>query len=65
MNKSIAEGNWKVFKGKVRERWGKLTDDELDQLKGKQDQIAGRIQERYGTARDEIERELEKLRKSL
>lgn len=65
MNKNIVEGNWKAFKGKVREKWGKITDDELDELKGKEEQLAGRIEERYGTARDQIEKELDQIAKSL
>lgn len=58
MNQDIFEGNWKQFKGKVKEQWGKLTDDDLDVISGKRDQLVGRIQERYGVARDEAERQL-------
>jgi uncharacterized protein YjbJ (UPF0337 family) len=58
MNQDIFEGNWKQFKGKVKEQWGKLTDDDLDVIAGKRDQLVGRIQERYGVARDEAERQL-------
>ncbi|MGH9630833.1 MAG: CsbD family protein [Bryobacteraceae bacterium] len=57
MNWDIAEGNWKQFKGKVKEQWGKLTDDDLDRVGGKRDQLVGRLQERYGYTRDEAERE--------
>lgn len=57
MNWDIAEGNWKQFKGKVKEKWGKLTDDDLDRAGGKRDQLIGRLQERYGYSRDEAERE--------
>jgi uncharacterized protein YjbJ (UPF0337 family) len=52
------EGNWKQFKGKVKETWGDLTDDELDQIAGKRDILLGKIQERYGMERDEAERKL-------
>ena len=52
MNRDRMEGNWKQLKGKVREQWGKLTDDELDQIAGKRDQLIGRIQESYGIERD-------------
>lgn len=58
MNWERVEGNWLQFKGKVREQWGKLTDDDMDVIKGKRDQLAGRIQERYGLAKDEAERQL-------
>ena len=46
------EGNWKQFKGKVKEQWGHLTDDDLDRIAGKRDQLEGKIQERYGLSRD-------------
>lgn len=59
MNKDILEGQWTRLKGKVRERWGKLTNDDLDEIAGKRDQLLGAIQKRYGYARDEAERELE------
>ena len=58
MNKDRMEGNWKQLKGKVREQWGKLTDDEVDQIAGKRDQLVGRIQESYGIGRDEDERQV-------
>lgn len=58
MNRDRIEGNWKQLKGKVREQWGKLTDDQLDQIAGKRDQLVGRIQETYGIERDEAERQV-------
>lgn len=58
MNKDEARGNWKQFKGKFKEKWGKLTDDDLTVIEGKRDQLVGKIQERYGYAKDEAEREL-------
>lgn len=58
MNQDIFEGNWKQLKGKVKEQWGKLTDDDFDVVAGKRDQLVGRIQERYGIARDEAERQV-------
>jgi uncharacterized protein YjbJ (UPF0337 family) len=58
MNWDRMEGNWEQFKGQVRQRWGKLTDDDLDVIKGKRQELAGRIQERYGIAQDEVEREI-------
>jgi uncharacterized protein YjbJ (UPF0337 family) len=58
MNEDRIEGNWKQFKGKVKEQWGKLTDDDLDVIAGRRDQLAGKIQERHGVARDEAERQI-------
>jgi uncharacterized protein YjbJ (UPF0337 family) len=58
MNWDRIEGNWKKFKGNVKEQWGKLTDDDLDLAAGKRDQLAGRIQERYGIERDEADRQI-------
>lgn len=51
-------GNWKQFKGKVKETWGDLTDDEIDQIAGKRDVLLGKLQERYGMEKDEAERKL-------
>ena len=59
MNWDRIEGNWKQFQGTVKERWGKLTDDDLAVLSGKKDQLVGRIQERYGYAKDQAEREVD------
>jgi len=59
MNWDRIEGNWMQFKGKVRQQWGKLSDDDLEFVKGKRTELAGRIQERYGIARDQAEREIE------
>lgn len=58
MNRDVIQGNWKQVKGKVREQWGKLTNDQLDQIAGKRDQLVGRIQECYGLERDEAERQV-------
>jgi len=52
MNWDRVEGNWKQMKGAVREKWGKLTDNDLEQIAGKKDQLVGRIQERYGISRE-------------
>ena len=62
MNNDRIEGNWKQLKGKVKEQWGKLTDDDLTQLEGDQEQLAGRIQERYGIAKEEAERQVRDFR---
>ena len=53
------EGNWKQFKGKVKEQWGQLTDDDLDRIDGKRQELEGRIQERYGIERDEARRDID------
>lgn len=58
MNEDRISGNWKQFKGKVKEQWGKLTDDDMDVVEGKRDQLAGRIQERYGYNKEQAEKEL-------
>lgn len=58
MNWDRIEGQWKQVKGKAREQWGKLTDDDLDVVAGRREQLAGRIQERYGVAKDEAERQV-------
>ncbi|MCK9513355.1 MAG: CsbD family protein [Pigmentiphaga sp.] len=58
MNEDRVEGNWKQFKGKIREQWGKLTDDDLDVIAGRRDQFLGKLQERQGLAKDEAEKQL-------
>ncbi|WNK30479.1 CsbD family protein [Pantoea agglomerans] len=58
MNKDEASGNWKQFKGKMKEKWGKLTDDDMQVIEGKRDQLVGKIQEHYGSTKDEAEREV-------
>ncbi|HRN75481.1 CsbD family protein [Ottowia sp.] len=58
MNEDTIAGNWKQFKGKVKEAWGKLTDDDMDVIAGKRDQMVGKIQERYGIAKDEAEKQV-------
>ena len=58
MNRDQMQGNWKQFRGKVKEKWGKLTDNDLDMINGQQEQLVGKIQERYGIAREEAERQV-------
>lgn len=58
MNKDEAGGNWKQFKGKMKEQWGKLTDDDMTVIEGKRDQLVGKIQERYGYQKDQAEKEV-------
>ena len=59
MNSDQLEGNWKQLKGKVREKWGKLTNDDLDVINGKREQLLGKLQEKYGIAKDEASRQLD------
>jgi len=58
MNQDEVGGNWKQFKGKVKEKWGKLTDDDMTVIEGKRDQLVGKIQERYGYGKDQAEKEV-------
>lgn len=57
MNWDQIAGTWKLIKGQARERWGKLTDDDIDVIAGKRDQLIGLLQKRYGWAREEAERQ--------
>ena len=65
MNKDILEGNWKQFKGEAKKKWGKLTNDDLDQLDGDSEKLLGLIQENYGHTREEAEKEIDEWQKSL
>ena len=58
MNKQTMEGEWMQLKGKVRERWGKLTDDDVDVIAGKRDQLIGRLKERYGKSAEAVDDEV-------
>jgi len=58
MNNDRIQGRWKQLKGKVKEQWGKLTEDDLDVIAGRRDQLLGRIQQRHGLAKDEADRQL-------
>jgi uncharacterized protein YjbJ (UPF0337 family) len=57
MNADIFKGKWSQLKGSVKQQWGKLTDDDLAYIDGSADRLKGRIQERYGMAKDDVERE--------
>jgi uncharacterized protein YjbJ (UPF0337 family) len=59
------QGNWKQLRGKAKEQWGKLTDDELDVVEGRRDILAGKIQNAYGIARDEAERQIDEWASGL
>ncbi|MBS8240894.1 CsbD family protein [Marinobacter lipolyticus] len=63
MNEDTLEGNWKQLKGKVREQWGKLTDDDVEEIGGRKDNFIGKIQEKYGLKKEEAEKEWDKLTK--
>lgn len=56
MNWDRIEGNWKQFSGKIKEKWGQLTDDDIAQINGKRDQLEGKIQERYGQGKDQAKK---------
>lgn len=60
MDWNRVEGNWKQFKGKVKEKWGNLTDDDLDRVAGRRDQLEGIIQERYGVAKDQVRQDIDR-----
>lgn len=60
-NTDVVQGKWKQMKGKVQQKWGKLTDDELDNIEGNTEELAGLLQERYGMARDEAKRQLQEI----
>jgi len=61
MNEQIYEGNWKELKGKIKEQWGKLTDDELEKTKGNFDQIYGKIQSKYGESIENVQEKFNSL----
>ena len=63
MNKDTIEGNWKQLKGQVQARWGKLTDDDLTMAAGNTEILRGKIQERYGIAREEAQKQLDEFMK--
>ena len=60
MNWTQVEGKWSQLKGQLRSQWSKLTDDDLSNLQGKREQISGKIVERYGIAKEEADRQLDK-----
>lgn len=59
MNADTLRGQWTQLKGRIREQWGKLTDDDLDEIQGRAEQLVGRLQQRYGIARDEAQRQFD------
>ena len=65
MNTDQLKGNWKQFIGKAKEKWGRLTDDDLDIINGRQDQLEGKIQERYGLQKDQAKKDVDAWFRSL
>lgn len=61
MNKDIAEGKWKEMKGKIREQYGKLSDDEIQEAKGSSEKLSGKLQSKYGFAKDEADKKANEL----
>ena len=65
MNWDRIEGSWKTVKGKVREQWGKLTDDDVDVIAGKRDQLVGTLQKKYGRTKEAVEQEIDAWSRNL
>lgn len=65
MNKDKIVGEWHKLKGQLKQKWGKLTDDDLTQINGKREELLGRLQNRYGYAKDKAEEELSSFEKSI
>jgi uncharacterized protein YjbJ (UPF0337 family) len=65
MNKDLFQGKWHEYKGKVKEKWGKLTDNDLTEINGKKESLLGKIQTHYGYAKDKAEKELSEFEKSF
>lgn len=65
MNRDTIAGNWKQLVGKAKVQWGKLTDDDLSVIEGRRDELVGKIQERYGVAKDEAERQVKAWESSI
>src|SRR6202040_3381567 len=59
MDWNRVEGNWRQFKGKAKEKWGKLTDDDLNVIEGRREQLEGKLQQRYGFAKDQIHKDVD------
>jgi uncharacterized protein YjbJ (UPF0337 family) len=59
------EGNWKQFKGSAKEKWGKLTDDDLNVIEGRREQLEGKLQQRYGFAKDQVRKDVDDWFKAL
>ncbi len=64
MNSDQVEGKWKQMKGAIKEKWGKLTDDDLKIIEGNRDQLVGKVQERYGVAREEAQKQVQEWKRT-
>ncbi len=64
MNVDILKGQWKQIKGGIKEKWGKLTDDDLEMIAGRREELAGRLQKIYGQSKDEVERQIDDFEKT-
>lgn len=65
MNRDIAEGKWRQFKGQIKEKWANITDDDLEAAEGSSERLIGKLQERQGLAKDEAKEQLEELKRSI
>ena len=65
MNWDTVKGDWKRFKGKMREKWGELTDDDLEKVQGHRDQLEGLLQKKLGLAKDEVKRQVDAFESTL
>lgn len=61
MDRGTAEAKWKALRGRIKETWGDLTDDDLDRFEGRRNQFVGHLQERYGLPREDVERRLDEI----
>ena len=62
MNQDTLKGDWKKLRGKAKEKWGQLTDDDLDKIDGRRDQLEGTLQKKYGLAKEDAQKQVEKFR---
>jgi uncharacterized protein YjbJ (UPF0337 family) len=65
MDDNILKGKWKQLKGTVQKQWGKLTDDDIDQIQGDSQKLSGKLQEKYGKSKDEAEKEVKEFKVNL
>jgi uncharacterized protein YjbJ (UPF0337 family) len=65
MNQDIIKGKWSQLQGKLKEKWGKLTDDDVNQLDGHRDYLVGKLQERYGIAKEKADVQVKQFERSL
>ncbi|QQD19174.1 CsbD family protein [Spongiibacter nanhainus] len=65
MNRDIAEGKWRQFKGQIKEKWANITDDDLEAAEGSSERLIGKLQERQGLAKDEAKAQLDELKRSI